>query len=93
MMRRWLGGLLVLGWGWGPAARAGGAASIVNGTQTEQMAQGVLTNLETELSKAGEDEEPNASMITTLGDLLLDNVPQIAEALASLFATPAVGRR
>jgi hypothetical protein len=62
------------------------------GQQTERMAQGVLTNLESELVKTGDEEEPNATVITTMGDLLLDNVPMIAEALTSLFATPAVGR-
>jgi hypothetical protein len=62
------------------------------GQQTEQMAQGVLTNLESELVKTGDDDQPNATVITTMGDLLLDNVPMIAEALISLFATPAVGR-
>jgi hypothetical protein len=27
-----------------------------------------------------------------MGDLLLDSVPQITNAMANLFATPAVGR-
>lgn len=62
------------------------------GKSAETMAQGLLTQLETELVKTGEDETPNASTITQIGDLLLDSVPQVAEVLASLFATPAVGR-
>jgi hypothetical protein len=62
------------------------------GANAEEMAQGMLVPLETELLKTGEDEQPNGSLITQMGDLLLNNVPQIAEALTSLFATPAVGR-
>jgi hypothetical protein len=62
------------------------------GESAETMAQGLLNQMETELVKTGEDETPNAGTITQMGDLLLDSVPQIAETLASLFATPAVGR-
>ena len=57
-----------------------------------QEAQLQIQLLEGELTKTGEDETPSASTITTIGDWLLDNIPDIAEALASLFATPAVGR-
>jgi paraquat-inducible protein B len=62
------------------------------GTSAETLAQGMLNQMENELTKTDEDETPNADVITSVGDLLLDGVPQIAEVLASLFATPAVGR-
>lgn len=48
--------------------------------------------LEGELTKTGEEEQPSAATITKVGDWLLENVPDIAEALAGVFATPAVGR-
>ncbi len=60
--------------------------------QKLQTAQLQVQLLEGELTKTGEDETPSVSTITTIGDWLLDNIPEIAEALASLFATPAVGR-
>jgi hypothetical protein len=56
------------------------------------MAQGIFGRMESELLKTGPDETPDASVITQMGDLLLNSVPHIAEVLASLFATPAVGR-
>ena len=62
------------------------------GQSAETMAQGMLNQMENELAKTGEEETPNATVITSVGDLLLDSVPQIAQTLASLFATPAVGR-
>lgn len=62
------------------------------GQSAETMAQGMLNQMENELAKTGDEETPNADVITSVGDLLLDSVPQIAETLASLFATPAVGR-
>lgn len=58
----------------------------------EQMAQFQLQLLQGELSKVDEDETPSASTITQIGDWLLDNLPELAEALTGLFATPAVGR-
>jgi len=60
--------------------------------QQLQAAQLQVQLLEGELTKTGEDETPSASTITMIGNWLLDNIPEIAEALASLFATPAVGR-
>jgi hypothetical protein len=48
--------------------------------------------LEGELTKTEEGQSPSASAITQIGDWLLGNVPSVAEALASLFATPAVGK-
>jgi len=62
------------------------------GESTSKIAEGVLAQIENELRKNGEDETPNATIITQMGDLLLDSVPQISDALADLFATPAVGR-
>jgi hypothetical protein len=62
------------------------------GDSAAKMAGGMLAQIETELLKTGDDDAPNAAMITQMGDLLLDSVPRIADALAALFATPAVGR-
>jgi hypothetical protein len=62
------------------------------GESAASMAQGMLIQIENELLKSGEHETPNAATITHMGDLLLDSVPQITQALAGLFATPAVGR-
>ena len=59
---------------------------------TATMAEFQLKLLQGELTKTEEDETPSASTITQIGDWLLDNVPQVAEILTSLFATPAVGR-
>jgi hypothetical protein len=59
---------------------------------TAAMAEFQLKLLQGELTKTEEGETPSASTITQVGDWLLDNVPQIAEILTSLFATPAVGR-
>ena len=56
------------------------------------VAQFPLQMLETELTKTGEGETPNGSVIRQAGNFLLDNLPDIAEALATLFAVPAVGR-
>ena len=60
--------------------------------QTAAVAEFQLKLLQGELTKTEEGEMPSASTITQVGDWLLDNVPQIAEILTSLFATPAVGR-
>jgi hypothetical protein len=51
-----------------------------------------LPLLEGELTKVEEGETPSGKTIVTIGDWLLDNVPEIVEALARLFATPAVGK-
>jgi hypothetical protein len=59
---------------------------------TANMAQFQVNLLQGELTKTEPGEVPSASTITQVGDWLLDNVPQIAEALVSLFATPAVGK-
>jgi hypothetical protein len=59
---------------------------------TAKMAEFQLKLLHGELTKTEKDEKPSASTITQVGDWLLDSVPQIAEVLTSLFATPAVGK-
>ena len=59
---------------------------------TAKMAEFQIKLLGGELAKTGEKETPSASTITQVGDWLLDNVPQIAETVVSLFATPAVGK-
>lgn len=62
------------------------------GASAARMASGVLAQIEHELLKTGQDEPPNAAILTQMGDLLLDSVPQLTDALATLFATPAAGR-
>jgi hypothetical protein len=59
---------------------------------TAKMAEFQLKLLRGELTKTEKDEKPSASTITQVGDWLLESVPQIAEPLTSLFATPAVGK-
>jgi hypothetical protein len=56
------------------------------------MAEDIFGRMESELLKTGPDETPDANVITQMGDLLLNSIPHVAEVLASLFATPAVGR-
>jgi hypothetical protein len=57
-----------------------------------EMGQFQLKLLQGELTKTDEADTPSASVITQIGNWLLDNVPQIAEALTGLFTTPAVGK-
>jgi hypothetical protein len=59
---------------------------------TAKMAEFQLKLLHGELAKTDKDDKPSASTITQVGDWLLDNVPEIAGTLTSLFATPAVGK-
>jgi hypothetical protein len=59
---------------------------------TKKMAEFQIKLLQGELTKTDEKETPSATTITQVGDWLLDNVPQIAETVVSLFATPAVGK-
>jgi hypothetical protein len=56
------------------------------------MAEFQLKLLQGELTKIEEAEIPSARTIIQVGDWLLDNVPQLAPTLASLFGTPAVGK-
>lgn len=51
-----------------------------------------LPLLEGELTKIAEDETPSGKTIITVGDWLLDHVPEMKGALGRLFATSAVGR-
>jgi hypothetical protein len=60
--------------------------------KTADMAQFQVEILEGELTKTEEEQVPSGTTITKIGDWLLENVPEIAEVLAGLFATPAVGR-
>ena len=50
----------------------------------------VQTLLKEELTS--QDKLPEVSRVSKAVDWLLDNIPDIAEALLSLFASPAVGR-
>ena len=59
---------------------------------TKQIVDFQLQLLEGELTKIEESEVPSASTITQVGDWLLKNIPDLAEALTSLFATPAIGK-
>lgn len=59
---------------------------------TAQAAESHVELLKGELTKTEESEMPSARTIAHVGDWLLDNVPEIAEILAGLFATPAVGK-
>lgn len=61
-------------------------------TMVLQMADFQLTLLEGELIKTEGDQTPSANTITQVGDWLLDNLPDMAEIMIGLFATPAVGR-
>jgi hypothetical protein len=59
---------------------------------TAGMAEFQLKLLHSELTKTEEGQVPSANTITQIGDWLLDSVPELAESLAGLFATPAVGK-
>lgn len=60
--------------------------------RTAGRAEANLETLQNELTKMGEEEQPDANTITRVGDWLLDNVPEIAQLLGELFGLPAVGR-
>lgn len=55
-------------------------------------AEANLEMLKEELSKTAEQETPTASTITRIGDWLLDNVPELAQAVTELFGLPAVAK-
>jgi hypothetical protein len=57
-----------------------------------QLAQFQLPLLQGELTKIEEAETPSTHTIISVGDWLLDNLPELGEALGALFALPAVGR-
>lgn len=57
-----------------------------------KVAELQLQLLHGELTKTEDGETPSAAAIMLAGNWLLDNIPQIAEALTGLFITPAVGR-
>ncbi len=59
---------------------------------TLEMAAFQAKLLKGELTKTADEEEPSASTITQVGDWLLDSLPDIAEVVVSLFASPAVGK-
>jgi hypothetical protein len=54
------------------------------------LAEDRVQTLEEEL--ANQDQPPDISRVSRATDWLLDNIPDIAEALLSFFASPAVGR-
>jgi hypothetical protein len=56
------------------------------------MAKLQVQLLQGELTKIEENETPSASAIILVGDWLLENLPEIADIIVSLFATPAVSR-
>jgi len=60
--------------------------------RTAGRAEAELERLQEELSKTAEGETPDADTITRIGDWLLENVPELAAALAELFGMAAVGR-
>lgn len=60
--------------------------------RTLGRAEANLETLENELTKTGEGEQPDANTITRVGDWMLDNVPELVQALSELFGLPAVGR-
>jgi hypothetical protein len=59
---------------------------------TKKMAEFQIKLLQDELTKTDAKETPSASVITKVGDWLLDNVPMMAEAVVGLFASPIVGK-
>jgi hypothetical protein len=62
------------------------------GAGAAKLAGGMLSQIANEMLKTGADERPNAAIITQMGDVLLDSVPQLGQALGNLFAAPAAGR-
>jgi len=54
--------------------------------------EGDLETLKAELTKTAASEIPNASTISRIGDWLLNNVPELAQAVTELFGLPAVAK-
>ena len=44
------------------------------------------------MTKVADTETPSATTITRLGDWLLDNVPELTQALTELFGLPTVAK-
>lgn len=59
--------------------------------RTAGRAESNLETLKAELTKSA-TETPSASTITRIGDWLLDNVPELAQAVTELFGLPAVAK-
>jgi len=55
-------------------------------------AESNLETLKAELTKVADGETPSATTITRLGDWLLDNVPELTQALTELFGLPTVAK-
>lgn len=55
-------------------------------------AEQALEDLQTELTKSAPEEEPDGKTIVKMGERLLELAPPLIEALAALFATPAVAK-
>ncbi len=60
--------------------------------RTAGKAEANIELLAEELGKASDDDPPAAKSIIRVGDWLLDNVPEITQAISELFGMPAVGR-
>lgn len=74
------------------AIKAALAAQPIGDPAIGQVAQFQLQLLSGELTKTQQEETPSASAIALAGNWLLDNLPDLKDSLAALFATPAVGR-
>jgi hypothetical protein len=55
-------------------------------------AEQTLEDLQAELTKTAPEEEPDGKTIVKMGERLLELAPPLIEALAALFATPAVAQ-
>ena len=60
--------------------------------RTAGRAEAQLETLQAELSKTEPGEAPSGSTIQRVGDWLLDNVPELTQAITELFGLPAVGK-
>ena len=60
--------------------------------RTAGRAESNLETLKAELTKVTEGETPSATTISRLGDWLLDNVPELTQALTELFGLPTVAK-
>ncbi len=60
--------------------------------RTAGRAEAQLETLQAELNKTESGETPSGSTIQRVGDWLLDNVPELTQAITELFGLPAVGK-